>query len=402
MLDPDLIPSICIFISFIFIVLHIYSDDNRNFKVLLILGLVIRLILMYGDYFGLFSVFGSGADSEKFHMQAIHNMYHLEKIGASNYKYFLDFIYRATSGSRLIAQYINLIMGFYAIVLIEKSLRYLEIKKEYYLFPMLVLLFLPVFNSSSVALLREAWIIFFVALSVYYFIKWFCQFGKINMIWSVLSVLCAAYMHSGVITILAGYFIAFATYDTNSFRVNLNAKSCTIIFLVLGVAIGLIPYMDQFTGKFAKLERAEDIIVMTNKINHGSSAYLQWINSDSLMESLMFAPLKMLYFLFSPLPTEWNSVINIIAFFIDGLFYLLLSYFCFSNRHYCTNKYRIFRNYLSISLFCVIFTFAYGTYNAGTAMRHRAKILSVLVIGYAVTRQCKTKSTHYNDKSIQE
>lgn len=92
----------------------------------------------------------------------------------------------------------------------------------------------------------------------------------------------------------------------------------------------------------------------------------------------------MFYFLFSPLPTNWRGFGDIIAFIIDSSFYIFLCWNIAKNYRF-SNKFGNIKLFLLIGLSISVFVFAFGTYTAGTALRHRAKLLPMLTVLYAVS-----------------
>lgn len=384
MFDPDFLPSIFILLITLCIIAFVYTNDSIEWKNIIIAGFVIRIILLYLDIFHIIPILGSGADTERFHLASLYNMDAIEKWKITNYTIFLELIYNLSNGSRLIAQYVNVLFGLFAIVLVQRIMHILKINRTSQLLPLLLMCFIPNISSMSAVLLRESWVVFFVSLSLYFFVKWFTYGGGISALLSIISVFSAAYMHSGVIFMLCGYFIAFITYSPQTLKVNITLKS---YFVIVGIVLFFLfasSSLGVFTEKFEKLENADHLVTMTNKVNGGGSAYLQWIKTDNLLVALLVSPLKMIYFLFAPLPTEWRGLNDILAFLIDGLIYLYIVYNIFKNK--ILGHASIIRSYILISLLLVVFAFSYGTYNAGTAMRHRVKIIPVLVVAFAISK----------------
>ena len=119
--------------------------------------------------------------------------------------------------------------------------------------------------------------------------------------------------------------------------------------------------------------------------SNAGSAYLVGLNADTWYMMLLYSPIKLLYYLFSPLPMNWRGLSDVLAFLLDSSIHLLYFYFILlymrKNR---IKKERGITNRILISIFwCVIlsgFVFAISTYTAGTAIRHRDALLGLELV----------------------
>ena len=381
--DPDFYSLLTILIVSVLVLFFIYGKRNLRHQNLLSFGFLLRLFLLFADYYHWFPILHSGSDTEGFHRIALRNAHSLVKYVITNYTVFLTFVYEATDCSRLIAQFINVLLGIGIIVLVQQCMRMLKINKVTELTVVCVLVFLPNLTIFSAILLREAWVEFFVALSLYFFVKWFIYGNALNIVLVVVSMLTASYMHSGVIGLLVGYAIAFIAYNPKIQKATFSKTTVISLILLIVLSVGLSSHLELFTEKFASYDNLDDIVDIANSKGGGGADYLTWINTNSVTQSILLAPLKMFYFLFSPLPTEWRGMKDIVGFLIDGAAYMGLCYSIM--KHKAQSKVHAkLKYFLLISLIAVTFIFAYGAKNAGTAIRHRAKIISVVLVIYAL------------------
>ena len=381
--DPDFYSLLTILIVSVLVLFFIYGKRNLRHQNLLSFGFLLRLFLLFADYYHWFPILHSGSDTEGFHRIALRNAHSLVKYVITNYTVFLTFVYEATDCSRLIAQFINVLLGIGIIVLVQQCMRMLKINKVTELTVVCVLVFLPNLTIFSAILLREAWVEFFVALSLYFFVKWFIYGNALNIVLVVVSMLTASYMHSGVIGLLVGYAIAFIAYNPKIQKATFSKTTVISLILLIVLSVGLSSHLELFTEKFASYDNLDDIVDIANSKGGGGADYLTWINTNSVTQSILLAPLKMFYFLFSPLPTEWRGMKDIVGFLIDGAVYMGLCYSIM--KHKAQSKVHAkLKYFLLISLIAVTFIFAYGAKNAGTAIRHRAKIISAVLVIYAL------------------
>ena len=92
----------------------------------------------------------------------------------------------------------------------------------------------------------------------------------------------------------------------------------------------------------------------------------------------------MIYFLLSPMPWDWRGFKDAIAFMICSVPQLIIAVqfvkrVIFGSRHKYTWEKSIIIA-LMASAFACAFIFGWGCRNAGTAIRHRDKFLSLYVI----------------------
>lgn len=374
--------QIFIFVHVVFTVFYILFTEGK-YKIIILLGLVLRLVILFADTYHWFPVLHSGADTESFHRIATQNQIYEEQQIRTNYTTFLTFLYSITHSSRIIAQYFNLVMGISILFLVRKILEILEIDGKVALISILLLACMPNFVIFSGILMREVWVEFFVIFSVYFFILWFKNGNSLNIPLCILSVLMAAYMHSGTLVIIMGYILAFTSYNPQTGYVQFSRNSIIFILIAVVMFVALGSSTSMFTEKFNNMDSSEDLLSGINN-TRGESAYLTWIKADNLWMGLLFSPLKMFYFLFSPLPSGWRGFGDIFAFMVDSSFYIFLCWSIVQN-YRLRNTFVNIRKFLLIGLGFSVFAFALGTFTAGTAMRHRAKLLPMLIVLYAVT-----------------
>ena len=368
--------------------MSIYRVKDKKVSNIILCGFLLRLLMLQADYFHLFPVFGSGGDSEAFHQIALYNA---QRGGIllmrTNYTTFLTILYWFTDSSRYFAQFINVLLGTGVLIVTHSTLRLLNISRHTMHLILRILAFMPMLACFSGILLREAWVEFFIVLSLYYFIKWFIRESSVSILFCVASVFAASLMHAGSIVVLTGYFLALLAYDANGKKIRFTASSVVFIVLMAGIITFYLANIETFGAKFGSLEEesAEDVIVGSYEENRGNSAYLTWISVSSPAMGFLFSPLKMFYFLFSPIPFDWRSFYDILAFMLDSLVYLFFCYKIYRHRHHQTNRMLgTLRRFLLINFLILTFVFAFGTGNSGTAIRHRAKFVTMLAVAYAV------------------
>ena len=344
-------------------------------------------MVMLIDLYTEIPVFNSGADTESFHEEAMQYMQYGYTSGIdNNYDLFLGIIYKLTDGSRFMGQYLNVLMGVGLIIILIRIMRLLCVSYEKQKVIVLLATFMPNLIINSAILLREAWIEFFLLLSLYNFVKWYLGIeGPKAVLKIVICVFLASWMHAGSIFVLLGYFVAFVSFNRIVKCVKFSGTTISAIAFMAIVLFVFLTYASVLGGKLAVLtsfdseflaQRVEDDTV-------GGSTYLTWLPMTYSFVDVFFLPIRMVYFLFSPIPFDWRGVNDIAAFLIDSSVYIGLFYRIIKDN--TRNKqHKLLGRYLLITVFIVIAVFSVGTSAAGTAMRHRAKIVPFLFVIYSI------------------
>ncbi len=390
--------SLFVIINSFYVVFYVIKKYPK-YSYLIIFGYILRMLILFIDYNHIFSVLHSGADTEIFHRNASFNAlrgsYDLVR---TNYHLFLTWLYMLLGDCRFIAQYINVIFGLGVLIYIFKIIDEYDMNERVKKQTLTIAVIFPHLIIFSGILLREAWCEFFVSASLFYFVRWMKRGGVYSASISIICVLFAAWMHSGCVFVAVGYLIAIAFYHPKKMISKVSVSAIVISVVLILISIVVLTSTDIFTGKLNTFDEEKfQENGMYSEIR-GGSAYLTWINPNSAWQLILFSPLKIFYFLFSPIPIDWRGSQDIIAFFLDSVFYIYIIYNVF--KYYKKIQFGMSKNmlrYLMISLFILSFIFAYGTVNSGTAIRHRCKIFPIILTMYAVSVSEKRKKMYINN-----
>lgn len=372
-----------VFINFFVVSYYLFNAVKREWFILIYLGFVVRIIVMLIDlYVPSIEIFGSGSDTEYFHEASISIVNGLMPLsdGRTFYVTVLSGLYYLFGDQRLFAQFLNIVLWVFSAVFIYRSLILFEVQKKVVFLALSLFIFIPNGMFMSSILLRESIIIFFITFSLFHFLKWLKYKSTKDYVSALLLALVSMVFHTGMVGFLIGYIITFIFVGNEK---SAKKKSNNFIFFMLIIAIAiLLFYNDElFLTKFNSSE--ETGIKTINLNNYGESAYLQSFGTLSSWKVFLLTPLKMIYFLFSPLPTDWRGLGDVATFLFDSLLYifLIVSITIGSMKSKMDKKLKI--GVLIIVIICT-FIFAYGTGNAGTAMRHRYKLLPLLLIAFGL------------------
>ncbi len=371
-----------LFASIIAISLYLYRTLEREWLMLIFAGFAIRVLVLFIDlYVPSIQIFSSGTDTEYFHEVSLliaNGMFPLED-GATNYVPFLSGIYYMIGDQRPFAQFLNVAFWVFSAVYLMKALIHLEIDKKLIFTALVIFTVMPNSIFMSSILLRESIIIFLITVSLYHFVRWFADGTFLNFILAILLALGSMMFHSGMIGFVISYVLAFMFVSSK------GSKKMTqnVLFLMLLMIMGaiLIQNSELFLSKFIG---PEGTAVSALEISgRGGSMYLSSLNGLTGIVALLVAPLKMFYFMFSPIPLDWRGLGDVFSFLFDSSIYVFLVgatiYGLVKSDMPLRNKL-----FLLIFLGITILVYSYGTQSAGTAMRHRNKIIPLLLITFAI------------------
>lgn len=375
------------------------SLKESSISSILLLAFGVRIVVMFLDYFEIIQIPGNG-DAYHFHGNALANQTTADHFQDTNYVLFLTFFYRITDSSRLLAQYLNVLMGMVFLIYINKTLIIIDTKLQARRHIMAIASFMPNLIFFSAILLREAWIEMFLMLSVYDFVKWYKGGKMSSALLSIIFVIIASWMHSGCIFVVLGYIVCFALYDRKIKSVHFSTKLITVFALFCAFGFFLVVKAGDLFSKFVALQDSTVMDTMIGKyttVEEAGSTYLGWLDVSSPFQAIVFAPLKMFYFLFSPIPLDWRSIMDVMAFLFDSCVYICFSYgiYKYGKEVKYENKHLI--QFLMISFLVTTLVFSFGTTTSGTAVRHRAKIVAILFVCYGLTKVNKTKEIIYEN-----
>lgn len=382
-----LVLSVILFAVFMLI---ISRERNHSISLLLLIGFFFRLFLMFADYYQLFPIFGSGADSEKFHICAMRNMNTMGfDYRITAYSDVLTVVYRLTNGSRLFAQFLNVLMGSGVMVVVNKTLKVVNSSIKVRKRIIMIMAFMPMLGCFSAILLREAWIEFFISLSMYFFVCWFLNVGNQlkNMIGLLTCGLLATWMHSGCVAVIVGYLFAILSYNPKKQAVKFSSASVFGILVLFSFLAFFSAFQDVLGERFSSIEEdgiEETLVDRYSSSQSGGSRYLEWLTVTNPLQAILFSPLKIFYFLFSPIPLDWRGFSDVVAFMMDSIIYIGV-FWILIRRKLSVRVGKLLKRYLIVVFLLISFVFSFGTSYAGTAIRHRAKAFSVLSIALAVS-----------------
>lgn len=393
-------------IGFLFVVIHSFATvlliliSSSKFKSIFVSAFILRVLILFWDLYArdIFLLPHSGFDSEFFYETSILASKNLDLLNTPGYRIgayhkLLAPFFWLIGPFRIIAQYFNVLIGFMVVVTIQSVFNILHLNKAIQHKILWIAAVFPTSLILSGILLREIIITYLTCLSLYYFIKWLVRSKKLtDVLLSILMLGLASMFHSGVIGVLFGYIVGYLFYNHRDQKFEVTNQTATaflflsIVFIILFSQLG-----DSLLFKFQSAGQSDDVLDTIAKAS-GGSAYLSNMKINNPIQLILYGPIRAFYFISSPLPWSWRGGFDIFSFIADSSIYLYTFYYYFRNRHSFTSRNKCIIICILISILVTTFIFGLGVSNAGTAMRHRQKLLSLFLIMLAVMMNEKQRT----------
>lgn len=359
---------------------------NKNEYIILWFALFARIIIMLLDVYApdIQINIHSGADSLDFHNAAVRLIGNGTLSINNTYVSLLYLIYSMFGPEIVIAEYFNVMLSIWAVVLLKDILYSLPVNQKSRMIGLVIMALGPNYILLSPVTLRESIIIFLLTTSLWYFIKWWNNKNAVYTCFAVGFSILGAMFHSGAIALALAYGIIIIFFDQKRlvFTINFRTIFTGLIVIICFVAICNV-LGDSIFGKFQRVNEIMDISHEAQYYSKGGSVYLADQKNDSIPELIMNTPIRILYFILSPVPWLWRGINDILSFLFSTSIYLCaILYLGRALIFGCKNKSLIIM--LLIMSLSSAAIFSWGVSNAGTALRHREKFISVYVVMLAV------------------
>lgn len=237
--------------------------------------------------------------------------------------------------------------------------------------------FLPYYAMNNVLMIREIVNQFLIAVSLYFFTLWYKRGNMKDFVLACIASIGSAAFHSGAIAPLVAYVICYVLYDRRSNKFNFKPRTILTICLFLGAFIVINASIGNVIfDKFGSIKSVDDITHAATSHNDGGASYDVGIKSgNDLLDMIINTPLRMFYFVLSPVPWKWRGINDILGFVCSAALYGYAYIIAIQSllKKDCINK-----NMIIVGLIIALSSamiFAWGVSNAGAALRHRDKFI---------------------------
>ena len=391
------------FMAMIFWCLSEKSMSKKQKKVLII-GIITRFLVLFINKFYPLPFAHDNADADSFHRTAINISNNLSLLKTSvyggSYSKALGILYYLIGPNRFFIESIYSMLSistiYYIFNICNKYIGIKENNKCSLLYYLLVLF--PQGLLYSISIRREALIVYFVILSLYFCIKYIHTRKQIDFIMTYIPLILASTLHAGILFIAIGYILLMSFYNKKTEKLNITTKK-VMYFIIIGILSIFIfaKYGNIIAPKISNIDE-EKIISTYEKNSRGGSAYLGGKEINNTKDIIVYTSAKIVYFLFSPMLWDCRGINDYISVLLDSSIYMILILSIIINIKYAKGKKRAIAIMLLIGLSISILAFAIGTSNAGTAMRHRYKLFDYIVFINILLINMRDKKVIKNEK----
>ena len=372
------------------------KNVDKRIKLIILSGFILRIILVIIDVF-VVRLVDAGTDDDGFYASSI-NIYDNNYAGFTGDVYggafpkILSIVYYIIGSSRFSAQYFNVLLYAISSILFLKALTNFKVSQKYLTIGMLIFCLLPNAMLNNSVLRRETAMGLCICASLFYVSKWqkngHILFATLAVVFLALSSL----FHTALILGVPILVIFFTLYDKEKQSVSFSiTKVSKMLIILVCVIIASFGFLSMLKNKFTSVSGLEDVYAAANRAR-GGSVYLEEYEVNSIGQLILFTPLKLFYFWFSPVPWKFRGTMDIISFFLDVTIYIILIFRVLKARKGSFSR-------LAFVMFIILsIIFALGTNNSGTAIRHRLSLLPFLLISYSIV-ETKREITKNNAKS---
>ncbi len=378
--DAEAVVGILLF-AVSYIVTLYTSRKISKYRMVLLIGFLLRVFLLFWDLYGrnIYHLPSSGGDTERFFRAALsfaREKPHWENVAVTVFGTMIKLF----GESRLWIQFLLMSLSVASSHITLAVMRMLDISKQSGKKAMWFMALLPMYAILSSIFLRESIITFFVSLSLFFFVKWWTRYKEIDFWMAVFFAFAGTIFHTGIAAIAVGFVLVRIIYDKKKDAFRLTATS--IIVAVAFVAVFAFLYNQYSALFFKKIVGVEEISDIASGYGRGNSSYAAIAgNSNNLFNFIVYTPVRMFLFLFTPLPFQIRGFSDLIAMVFSVFFYFWTYYRVIKK---IWNIKDGNTKHLMIALFVtallIAFVFGWGGTNIGTQIRHRDKIMPVYIV----------------------
>ena len=298
------------------------------------------------------------------------------------YTKIIGVIYFISGRVPLAVQFVNVVLGVLIVYYVYKIIIELGATKRSAQIGSVITALFPTLCLYSAITSRETFISFFTIVSVFYFFKWLNS-GKVSkLILAAAFLLLSSALFGAMILIGIVYAIFFIFYEAKIKKWRLVSKQSFLGIFIVTLVIMIIIFnpflMDKLPGDLSLVFSPDYMSYKVTVVAEGGTAYLVGFTPNSILDIIIQSPVRMVYFLLAPFPWMISSPGQILGL-LDAFLYLVLVFYSIRGLKYLKKYNNPAFWAVTLMLLIVIGSFAWGTSNFGTAIRHRQKIVGLII-----------------------
>ncbi|HEX3031963.1 MAG TPA: glycosyltransferase family 39 protein [Bacillota bacterium] len=300
--------------------------------------------------------------------------------GAELYSLLIGLLYYLFERTPVLPQMINVLLGVANVYLLSQITLELSGSQRAAVAAAVIAAFFPTSNLYSALIMRENLIVFFTALSLYTMLLWLKERRLSLLFSSSINLLGAAALHGGMIVLGAPYALVFVLVVLREKGVS-SRKLWQLLLGICVFTLSLYIFNTALSNKVPEdastLLRGDFLARQAETAARDRAAYLVGLQPSGPGAIIVQTPVRIGFFWLSPFPWMVSSAKDLLGL-LDSLLYLVL--LAFGLRGYKSLLQQKERAALLLLVFLAFsLTFGWGTSNYGAAIRHRHKLIAVMV-----------------------
>ncbi|MBQ3069857.1 MAG: hypothetical protein IJD01_07950 [Clostridia bacterium] len=386
--------------------------ERETVKTVLIVSFMLRLLILMWDVYArdIFILPNSEGDaqsyfeiSSSFAWGARRNL-----VDFGRFPFYTGQLFKVIGVQRLTVQFINMYLAMCSLVMVYRILCKLGISPEVREKTMLIAAFLPNLMMITTFFLQESVISFCIITALYMFTCWWEKGGILYLALTVTFSLLGSLLHMGALVVAMGTLGMLMLIGNKERQLKVSMSRIVLMVVVgFGFLLVLASSGDTFTGKIRGDEglTAEGILYEVNVRQGGGAGYTVGIQGlPPAVDIVVNTPIRMVYFIFSPLPWMWRGMGDILAFFGSTIFYFYTVYVAYQAyrahpvKGIPDSNLGGFLVVLTVIMALAAVMFGWGVSNAGSALRHREKFTYICLVIAAVSNEILVRTGKADEK----
>ena len=382
----------------------------------LLLSFFLRIVVLLWDTYArhIFILPNSEGDAVWYHFQGESYAFGSRQnvVNLKHYPFYVGQIYKMIGSQKFTAQYINIFLAMCSVVMVYRILDMLNVSYKYKKMVVLLLGFAPNSLMVTTFLLQESFVSFMATASFYFFTIWFTKRNSFAFFMALAVSVYGALLHIGGIVPAVGFVILYFLINNKRRILRFTMFKLTAVIVMMVVALFCISlFGDELLNKTGGELSASAITgskVLTEEA--GGQYYIGIPGLPPTVDLIVNTPVRMFFFVFSPMPWMWRGPGDILAFFGATVFYILTTITVIKTLK--TAKKAGFSkeednlwSYMIITIVIVLmaaFMFGWGVSNSGSVLRHREKFTFICLGLYGIAKEMtmRIRRREYEKKNI--
>lgn len=383
------------FVLLLCILMFVTVSMNRDISKILFIGLAARISLALAISF--YNVLPYSYDiqwdliAQQLYQDWTSGHFHLNFEASDNVKYYTyltSFVYLIFGYNPVFMQLLNAFFGTMTILVVYKLANKLFNPKAARVSAWIMALF-PSHIMFSAMNMRDALSTLLMSAFIYQFVVWSDQAKKRKLFGVVILFVLNTLIRTQNAVLL---LVASAPFIYKTIHKKTNPYLRPIVLMGTGIILlGIVGYLYSSglltNASFDYLSREMEYR------SSGGSGYLEWMTYGSWIDIVKYAPIRAVYFMFSPFPWDVSTPAQAVAALENLVLWFMVLVMVRKwkkIKELTTNKTLLMR--IVIIFIVGIIANAVVDANAGTALRHKLQYIYVIIILYAATKQTTPKA----------